>query len=304
MSRSLSIVEWLLLLALAAVWSFSFFFAKLALGDLPPLSVVLGRVGIAALALLLVLRLSGLALPLSRAAWGAFLGMALLNNVIPFSLLFWGQTAIESALAAILNATTPLFAVIGAHFLTSDERATPGKLAGVGFGIAGVAVMLGADALAGIGREVAAQLACLAAAASYALAGIFGRRFRRLGIAPLTTAAGQVTTSAVLMLPLVLLVDRPWAMAPPGWLSLAALLGLALVSTALAYVLYFRILATAGATNLLLVTFLIPIGALWLGIGVLGESLAPRHFAGMILILLGLAAIDGRMLRWLAGMAR
>ncbi len=303
MSRSMTSVELLMLLALAAVWSASFFFAKIALAELPPLSVVLARVGFAALALFVVVRLAGVVLPMSRAAWAAFFGMALLNNAIPFSLIFWGQTAISSALAAILNATTPLFAVIVGHVVTKDERLTPAKLAGVAIGILGVAIMVGADAMAGIGRDVWAQLACLGAALSYSLAGFFGRRFARMGIAPMATATGQLSASTLLILPAVLLLDRPWALAMPGWLSWSALLALALVCTALAYVLYFRILSTAGATNLLLVTFLIPVGAALLGIFILGERLEPRHLAGMGLIALGLAAIDGRAYRRLRSRA-
>jgi drug/metabolite transporter (DMT)-like permease len=155
--------------------------------------------------------------------------------------------------------------------------------------------MIGPSALAGIGLDVAAQGACLAAALSYAFAGVFGRRFRRMGVAPLATATGQVTASSAMLIPLVLLVDRPWTLAPPGAVAWAAIIGLAALSTALAYVIYFRLLATAGATNLLLVTFLLPVSAILLGALVLGERLDPRHFAGMALIGAGLAAIDGRL---------
>ncbi|MEO1313424.1 MAG: DMT family transporter, partial [Pseudomonadota bacterium] len=203
---------------------------------------------------------------------------------------------IASALAAILNATTPLFTVLVAHVLTADERLTPAKISGVLLGLAGVAVMF---APSGDMGPLLAQGACLAAALSYAFAGIFGRRFKGLGVGALPTATGQVTASAVIMLPLVLVVDRPWEMPLPGLPALGALVGLAALSTALAYVLYFRILERAGATNLLLVTFLVPVSALILGVGILGEVLEPRHMAGMALIGLGLAAIDGRVFRML-----
>ena len=296
-NRSMTPLEWGLVVALSVLWGGSFFFVGMAVRDLPPLTIVVLRVGLAAVALYLVLAILRVRMPTDPRAWLAFLGMGLLNNAIPFGLIVWGQTQIASGLAAILNATTPLFTVIVAHALTADERMTGGRLAGVVVGFAGVAVMIGPDALAGFGADVAAQLACLAAALSYALAGVYGRRFRRLGIAPLPTAAGQVTASTVLLLPLALAVDRPWMLPAPGWETVAALVGLAVLSTALAYILYFRILATAGATNLLLVTFLIPVSAILLGALVLGERLAPPHFLGMGLIGLGLSAIDGRLWR-------
>jgi drug/metabolite transporter (DMT)-like permease len=296
-NRAMGPAEWLLLVALSVLWGGSFFFAEVALAELPPFTVVLGRVSLAALALLLMVLASGQRLPRSPRLWGAFVVMGGLNNLIPFSLIVWGQTAIASGLAAILNATTPLFTVVLAHLLTRDERLTPGRLSGVVLGLVGVALMIGPAALEGLSVAVLAQLACLAAALSYALAGIYGRRFR--GTPPLITAAGQISASTVLILPLALLADRPWTLAPPGPSTWGALIALALLSTALAYIIYFRILAAAGATNLLLVTFLIPVSALMLGIAILGERLAPGHLAGMALIALGLAAIDGRPLAWL-----
>jgi drug/metabolite transporter (DMT)-like permease len=296
-NRGMGRAEWLLLVALSVLWGGSFFFSEVALAELPPFTVVLGRVSLAAVALVVMVLASGQTVPRSLRLWGAFLVMGGLNNLVPFSLIVWGQTAIASGLAAILNATTPLFAVVLAHVLTRDERMTSGRLCGVVLGLLGVGLMIGPAALDGLGVAVTAQLACLAAALSYALAGIFGRRFR--GVPPLITAAGQISASTLMILPLALGVDRPWT-APPGPSVWGALLALALLSTALAYVIYFRILAVAGATNLLLVTFLIPVSALFLGIGVLGERLAPGHLAGMALIALGLAAIDGRPFAWLA----
>jgi drug/metabolite transporter (DMT)-like permease len=226
--------------------------------------------------------------------------MGLLNNALPFSLIFWGQTEIASGLASILNATTPLFTLIVAHFLTADEKIGRTKAAALLTGLAGVVVLVGPDVLTR-GTDLWGQVACLGAALSYAFAGIYGRRFQRMGVAPVEAAAGQVTASAMLILPIMMIVEQPWAMAASQtatvWLALA---GLALLSTALAYVLYFRILAAAGATNLLLVTFLIPVTAILLGAVVLAARLEPRHFAGMALIGLGLAVIDGR----LAGLLR
>jgi drug/metabolite transporter (DMT)-like permease len=251
-------------------------------------------VGIAAVALLAALRLTGQRLPVDPGVWRAFFGMGLLNNVVPFALIVWAQTHIPSGMASILNAATPLFAVLLAHLLTADERMTRGRVAGVLAGFAGVAVMIGMDAVRGLGTGVAAELACLAAAVSYALAGIYGRRFRAMGIAPMATAAGQLAASSLMLTPVMLALDRPWTLAMPGGAAIGALLGLALLSTALAYVLYFRILATAGATNLLLVTLLIPVSAILLGVLLLGEALQTRQVAGTALIALGLAAIDGR----------
>ena len=290
---------WAWLLSLSVLWGGSFFFAKVALGELAPLSVVFGRVALAAFALNLVLALTAGSLFQRKVPWRSFFAMGLLNNLVPFALIFWGQTQIASGLASILNATTPLFTLVVAHFLTQDERIDAIKLSALVIGIGGVAALMGPDALAG-SHGVLGQLACLGAALSYAFAGVYGRRFKTMGVAPLDAAAGQVTASTMLILPIMLIIDQPWTLpafpSATGWASLA---GLALLSTALAYVLYFRILAAAGATNLLLVTFLIPVTAILLGVAVLGEHLLPRHFVGMALIGLSLAAIDGRLLNFL-----
>jgi len=286
--------DWVLLGALSVLWGGSFFFSEVALAELGPLTVVLGRVGFAALALIGLTYLTGHRLPSAPGLWGAFLVMGALNNLIPFSLIVWGQVTIDSGLAAILNATTPLFAVVLAHLLTRDERMTRGRAAGVLLGLAGVAVLVGPELLGRLGTAGLAQLVVLGAAFSYACAGIYGRRFKELP--PLVAATGMVTCSAVLTLPLALVVERAWE-ASPGALTWAAVLGLAFLSTALAYVIYFRILASAGPTNLLLVTFLIPVSALFLGMVVLGERPEPTAFAGLALIFAGLVAVDGRLLR-------
>ena len=303
--RTMTGLEWSLLGGLSVLWGGTFFFVAVAVTGLPPLTIVLLRVTIAALVLALALRIVGYRLPREPRIWAALLGMSLLNNVIPFSLFAYGQTRIPGALAAILNATTPLFAVIVAHIATADEKLTANRAAGVCFGFAGVAVMIGPEALGGLGNDLAAQLACLAGALSYAISGVQGRRIQALGIPPMVTATGQVIVSTMIMAPIVALVDRPWGLPNPGlpvWLSVLAL---ALLSTALAYVLFFRILATAGATNLLLVTFLIPVSAILLGVLLLGERLELRQVTGMALIACGLAAIDGRLLtRARAALAR
>jgi len=286
--------DWMLLLVLGTLWGGSYFFGKVALAQLPPFTVAVGRLGLAALVLHVVVRAAGHHMPGSILAWRAFWIMGLLNNAIPMSLILWGQTTIGSGLAAILNASTPLFTVLLAHFFTRDERMTSRKVGGMVFGLAGVAVMIGPDALGGLHRGLLAQLAMVGAAISYACAGIFGRRFA--GTPPLVTAAGQVTASSLTILPLSLLADRPWLLPAPGARTWAALGGLALLCTALAYVIYFRILATSGASNLLLVTLLMPVNAVLLGLAFLGEHVEPRHVAGMALIAVGLATIDGRLL--------
>ena len=292
--------DWLLLVTLSVLWGGSFFFAEVAITSLPPFTIVLLRVGLAALALHIFLLATGSRMPLDLRLWGAFLVMGFLNNAVPFSLLVWGQTQIASSLASILNAMTPIFTVVVAHFLTSDEKMTGGRLAGVLIGFAGVAVMIGPAALAGLGANLLAQIACLGATLSYAFAGVFGRRFARMGVSPVQTAAGQVTASALILLPLSMMVDRPWTLAMPGMEAMASVVALALLSTAVAYILFFRLLASAGATNIMLVTFLVPVSAILLGVTILGERLEPEHFAGMALIGLGLAAIDGRPARMLA----
>ncbi|TWT14875.1 DMT family transporter [Reyranella sp. CPCC 100927] len=296
-SRSMGGAEWLLLIALSVLWGGSFLFGKVAVGEIPPLSVTLGRVALAAVALNLLLLVLGQRLPTDRVSWLAFIGMGFLNNVLPFTLIFWGQMQIGAGLASILNATTPLWTVVVAHLLTSDEKMNAGKLAGVLLGIAGVAALIGPSAVAGFSGDVPAMIAVVLATLSYAFAGIFGRRFARMGLAPLSVATGQVTAATIMMLPLALAVDRPWLLAPPGTTAIAALVGLAVISTALAYVIYFRLLATAGATNLLLVTFLIPPSALAFGMLLLDEPLLSRHVVGLVLIGGGLVAIDGRLWR-------
>lgn len=287
--------EWAMVIALSIVWGGSFFTVGIAVQELPPLTIVVCRVGLAAIGLWAFCIVSGIRMPSRLQAWLAFAGMGTLNNAIPFSLIVWGQTEIASGLASILNATTPFFGVLVANALTSDERASSAKLAGVLIGLGGVIWMVGATALSGLGDAVWAQLAILGAAVSYAFAGVYGRRFRTMGIAPVATATGQVTCSTLLLVPLMLVIDRPWTLSAPGLETIAALVALALISTSLAYVLYFRILAAAGATNLLLVTFLIPPVAILLGIAFLGEVLEWRHIGGMALIFAGLVMIDGRL---------
>lgn len=217
-----------------------------------------------------------------------------LNNVIPFALIVWGQTQITSGLASILNAATPIFTVIVAGILLPDERPTSLKLFGVALGFIGVVVMIGVPALGGEG-SLLAQLAIVAATVSYAFAGVYGRRFKSLSINPVITAAGQVTASTLILFPITLFVEGAFDTDRTNMSTWIAIAGLAIASTAIAYVLYFRILELAGATNVLLVTLLVPASAILLGSLFLNESLEIIHILGMVLIALGLSAIDGRL---------
>jgi drug/metabolite transporter (DMT)-like permease len=295
--RPMTTTEWGLLLLLSLLWGGSFFFVGIAVKALPPFTIVAARVTIAAALLWLAAPLTGVsALRLGRQA-PALLALALLNNVAPFSLLTWSQTHLASGFVSILNATTPVFTVVVAHLYTIEEKLDPRRLAGALIGLAGVAAMIGPALLGGFANHLVAELAALLAALSYAAASVFARRFRRLGLTPIDVATGQVTASSLALLPLAALVDVPWRLPAPGGAAIAAIVSLGALSTALAYVVYFRILAGAGATNVVLVTLLAPATAILLGAVVLGESLAARDFVGLGLIALGLAVIDGRLTR-------
>jgi drug/metabolite transporter (DMT)-like permease len=290
----MSRLAWILLIALSLLWGGSYLSARVAAPVLPPFTLVFSRVLLAAIALNLLLVASGARLPTDRRSIADFAVMGLLNNVIPFALIFYGTATIGAGLASILNATTPIFTALVMHALTSDERLTANKVTGVILGFTGVAVMLGAGALADLGGHLEAELACLGAAVSYAFSTLWARRFR--GRPPMQTAAGQLTLSTLLVLPLAAVFEQPWSLPVPPADVVAAVLFLALFATALAYVIFFRILTLAGS-NVMLVTFLVPVSAILLGVVVLGERLEPRHWAGMALIMAGLVAIDGRLWR-------
>lgn len=282
--------DWLRLILLSLLWGGSFFFVEIALTALPPLAVVWVRVATGALCLGLIIAASGQALPRGRAVWVALAGMGFLNNAIPFTLFALAQGQITGALAAILNATTPLFTLVAVHLFTDDEGITPRRALGLLAGLGGVVVMMWGQALDG---TVWAKIACLAAAASYGVAGVWARRFRSLGTAPLQIAFGQCASSTVLILPFLLLLSPPVDLAAPPLRVWAALAGLGLLSTVLAYLLFFRILASAGAVRLALVTFLIPVSATGLGMAFLSQVPEPRHLAGFALIAAGLVAVGG-----------
>jgi drug/metabolite transporter (DMT)-like permease len=285
--------EWGGLFLLSVLWGGSFFFIEIGLRWLNPLTLVFARLSLAALALFALLLALRVKLPGGRMI-GWYFVLGLFNNALPFSLMFWGQTQIGGSLASMLNATTPLFTVLLAHFMTRDERMTPLRVGGCILGVVGVGVMVGAEAFSGEG-PVLAYLAVLGAGVCYALAGIFGRRVGK--VPPLALATGQLSAAAITILPFALLVDRPWSLPAPDWQPLAALAALALVSTSFAYVLYFRLLKTAGATNILLVTLLIPVSSTLLCVGLLDETLHWRSVAGMAVIAAGLLLVDGRLFR-------
>ncbi len=284
-----------MLLALAAVWGGSFFFAEVALQEVPPMTLTLHRVFWALPVLYCVVRWRGIPLPRAPRIWAAYLVMGALNNAIPFSLIFWGQQWLESGLASILNGTTAVFGAVVAGLLLKDEPLTLNKTMGAFLGLAGVAAVMGPSALSSFDLRSLAQIAILGAALSYALAGVWGKT-ALAGQPPLMNALGMVAGSTVLMVPVALLSDGVPQLALPTsvWAALAAM---SVLSTALAYLLYFAILTRAGAANLMLVTLLIPPFAIALGAAFLGESLPPGAYTGFAIIAVGLMVSDGRLLR-------
>ncbi|MEL7228361.1 MAG: DMT family transporter [Pseudomonadota bacterium] len=290
---TLSPKTWALLLLLSLIWGGSFLFARIAVLEVPPITLVFARVALAALALNLFLLMRPPNLS-HGGRWRDFALMGLLNNIIPFGLIFYGQLEIGAGLAAIINAMTPVWSLLFAHWRTADEKLSAAKLFGIGIGFAGVATLIGSAAFAGLQASAIAQLAVLGATISYGAASVFGKRFA--SVPPLITSRGQLTMSTLIIAPLALLIDRPWTLSMPSDAALLSIIALALVCTAYAYILFFRILALAGAVNVSLVTFLVPVSAVLLGILVLGETLAMNQIIGTGLILLGLAVIDGRLL--------
>ena len=293
-------LEWALLALLSLLWGGSFLFIGVAVKELPPLTLVTLRVGLAAAILWSCAPILDVKPPKSARAVAALIVMGFGNNTLPFSLIAWGQTHLPSGLASILNASTPLFTVIAAHFLTKTEKLSGAKLMGTVAGLAGVAALVGPALLTAGGADLWAELAVLAASACYALTTIFARRMPALGLKPVDIAAGQTTVAALLVAPLALALDRPWTLPWPSAATVASVLAIAALSTALAYIVYFRILAGAGATNVVLVTLLVPATSVLLGALFLHERLMGRQFLGYALIALGLAFIDGRPPRMLA----
>ena len=289
--------SWLLLTALAFLWSVSFIFMKVAVADIPVLTLVLVRVALAALVLHVVVLAQRRRYPSGGAMLARYAAMGLFNNVLPFALIIYATARIGAGAASILNATAPIFALLIAHFVGGD-RITPARLAGIALGLCGVAVMTGLQALAGLTGETLAVAAMLLATICYGLSANIGRSFH--GIDPVVSAACQLTAATVLILPVALFVDRPWTLATPGAAAISAALALALASTALAYVLFFALISRAGGTNTMLVALLVPPGGVFFAWLVLGEAVTLEEAAGMLLIGLGLIVIDGRAHRRLS----
>ncbi len=290
----MSLSQWSLLAVLSVLWGGSFLFVGIAVSELPALTIVAVRVALAAALLVPVVMALGYRLPTSLAGWWPFLVMAVLNNVIPFSAIVLGQKEIASGLASVLNATTPLFAVTLTHLLT-DDRMTWNTLAGVLVGVAGVAVLMGPAILGTDASSVLGMALVLVGTCSYGFAGVWGRRLRQTP--PLVSASAQLIASSMLMAVIAGVADRPWVLPWPSHRTLLAMVGLAVLSTALAYAIFFRILAVSGSTNVMLVTLLIPISGIALGHLVLGEVVLWRHIIGALVIASGLLLIDGRVLR-------
>jgi len=287
--------DWLKLVLLSILWGAAFYFSEVALDHAGPLTIVMGRVSLAALVLVVYCRLTGIDMSLTPALAGAFLVMGFINNVVPFSLITLGQTQITGSLAAILNATTPLFTVAVAHFWPAGEKATPLKLAGIAAGLGGVVTLIGIDDLGKISEGLGGILAVLVAACAYAVALLYARRFADLH--PIFLATGMLAAAAVIMVPLAFAFETPFQPLPPPS-TFAAIAGLAILASAMAYFLYFSVLQSAGPTNASLVTFMVPASAIILGVAFRSEVLEPRHIAGLALILSGLALVDGRLFRW------
>lgn len=293
----MSALHWLMLTALSFIWGGTFLFAKVAVAEIPPLMLVFLRVVIGAATLHAALRLAGHRFPLKPSLLASFLVMGLLNNAVPFSLIFWGQTVLSASLASILNATTPIFTAIVAAALFRQEALSARRIAGIAIGFGGVVIML-SPGLAGLaGDPLWAELACLGAALSYAFAAAFARRFR--GLPTMVAAAGQLTGSSALMLPLALWQAGDFSPAATSSVALANVAALGVLSTGIAYLLYFRLLTEAGATNASLVTLLIPLSATLMGALFLGEALSPHEAMGLTVLLFGLLILDGRILRLL-----
>jgi drug/metabolite transporter (DMT)-like permease len=283
-----------LLAVLSVLWGGSFFFNGLALKELPPLTLVLLRVALGALFLLPLVRAYRIEFPKGIASWKPFFAVAFFNNVLPFSLIVMGQTFIASGLASVLNATTPLFTVV-VMAVAGEERLFARRVAGVIAGLIGVIILRGGVGLDAAGQGVGVLL-CLAAAASYGVAALLARR-QLADSPPLATATFQLLSSSAMMIFVAGFFDRPWTLPMPGITTWLAVLGLAALSTALAYIVFFQILRRSGATKVMLVTLLIPVTAILLGYLVLGERISLREIAGALVIGSALLVIDGRVLK-------
>jgi len=294
-AQSMSAGSWALVCALSILWGLGFFLNTIALRELDPFTINLARIAIAALVLAAAVYLGGLRLPSTGGQWVSYTVMAILNCVIPFNIVLWSQTHISAGLAAILNASTPLFSVLVAHFVTGHERITFVRLAGIVVGLMGVSVVIGHSVLDEPDHNTLAQIGMLVAAILYALAAAYGRRFRYEP--PLVTAAGQFVAATIVMVPVALVFGKAQIPFQPSNETVGAVAVLGIVCMGLGYIIAFRVLAAAGGTNMLLVTLMIPASAVLLDTAFLGRSLEANHLEGFALIGFGLAIVDGRLVR-------
>lgn len=289
--------EWIWLLALSSLWGASYFFTSVAVKELPIFTIVAFRLLLATILLSAIAYFLGHRIPKGKAVWKSFFVMGFIDQVVPFCLTAWGLTQIAGGVASVLSATIPFFTLVAAHLLTQDEKLSRMKILSVLLGFIGVAIMIGPSKFQNGTSSIWGYLAILGAAIFYALSTIYGRRFNTMGVTPIMAATGQAAFGALMLVPVALVIDHPWALPVPSNPVIAALLATVILSTVLANLLYFRILASAGATNLSLATFLSPVSAILLGVLILGERLEPKHIAGMALIAAGLIVIDGRLFR-------
>lgn len=290
----MSAQDWGLLVFLSFLWGGSFFLTSVALKEITPFTLVFVRLTIADIALFSVIIAIGARIPRNLSTWGQFLVLGTFGSALPFSLIFWGMLKVSGGLASILTSMTPLSTIIIAHFFTADEKLTWRRFLGVIVGVGGVVVIVGPSVLSDSGTDITAQLAILGASVCYGIAGVYGKRF--FGMPPVVVAFGQVGLAAVLILPMALMFEQPFSQAMPSTTAIASVVALALFSSALAFIVFFRILMRVGATNVVLVTLLIPVTAIILGAVILGEKLLLRHFAGLAVIICGLLIVDGRVI--------
>ncbi|GAB2190563.1 DMT family transporter [Sessilibacter sp. MAH2] len=291
--QPMTLQQWSILVSLSIIWGSSFFFVEIIVKEIPPITLVALRVLLAAIILSLLLFIKKTPLTLNKTTIYIFSVMGLLNSVLPYVLIAWGQQYISSGLAATLNASTPIFSVIAAHFFTSDEKITTNKLTGVVIGFLGVVVML-SDSINESENLIIGKIAVILAAICYATGAIFSKKANHNNITPLQTATGQMTASAIFLTPMAFVFESPWTLSPPSLLTWGSMAGLVLFSSVLAYILFFQLLTKTGATNLLLVAFLIPVSSIALGVLFLNEILTTKHLLGMLCIGVGLTILDGR----------
>jgi drug/metabolite transporter (DMT)-like permease len=290
--KNMALNNFLWLVLLAALWGPSFLFIKVAVAEIPPLTLVAGRVGIAAALLLAMLRLQGGSLPKSRRLWMHFAVVGLFSNALPFALFSWGELYIDSALAAILNGTTPLFTMVLAHFFIADDRLSPVKVAGALLGFGGLALLIAPSLMGGVQATTLGLLAVTAAAASYGIAIVYTRQNLR-GLPPLVGPVAQLTMASIYIVPLALIIEQPYRLPMPSWAAAGSLLTLAVFGTAVAFIVYYRLMERTSATYVSMVTYVVPVFGLALGIIVLAERPAWNAYAGCALILAGVMIVNG-----------